>query len=83
MIWFYNHIRSTLKFVMLEIQDSCETRLIALLDPGVGRLSATMAVDMDEITYPFLNFNGGTVEVWEWIIDFISHFTGHVITYSC
>ena len=21
----------------------------------------------DEITYPFLNFNGATVEVWEWI----------------
>ena len=25
---------------------------------------------MDEITYPFLNFNGATVEVWEWISNF-------------
>ena len=31
----------------------------------------------DEITYPFPNFNGATVEVWEWISNFISHFSGH------
>ena len=38
----------------------------------------------DEITYPFPTFNGATVEVWEWISKFISHFTGnHVITYAC
>ena len=28
----------------------------------------------DEITYPFPNFNGCTVEVWEWISKFIPHF---------
>ena len=28
----------------------------------------------DEIAYPFPNFNGCTVEVWEWISNFISHF---------
>ena len=37
----------------------------------------------DEITYPFSNFNGITVEVCIWISNFISHFTGHVITYPC
>ena len=37
----------------------------------------------DEITYPFPNFNGCTVEVWERISNFIPHFTGHVITYPC
>ena len=37
----------------------------------------------DEITYPFPNFNGCAVEVWEWISNFITHFTGHVITYPC
>ena len=37
----------------------------------------------DEITYPFLNFNGATVEVKEWISNFIPHLTGHVITYPC
>ena len=37
----------------------------------------------DEITYPFLNFNGATVEVYEWISNFIPHFTMHVITYPC
>ena len=37
----------------------------------------------DEINYPFLNFNGATVEVWEWISNFIPHITGHLITYPC
>ena len=37
----------------------------------------------DEITYPFPNFNGGTFEVWEWISNFLPHFTGHVIIYPC
>ena len=37
----------------------------------------------NEITYPFINFNGVTVEVYEWISNFISHFTGQVITYPC
>ena len=27
----------------------------------------------DKITYPFPNFNGAAVEVWEWISNFISH----------
>ena len=35
----------------------------------------------DEITDPFPNFNGATVEVWEWTSDFIPHFIEHVITY--
>ena len=35
----------------------------------------------DEITYPFPNLIGATVEVWEWISNFTPHFTGHVITY--
>ena len=32
-----------------------------------------------EITYPFPNFNDSTVEVWEWISNFIQHFIMHVI----
>ena len=34
-----------------------------------------------EIIYPFLNFNGCTVDVKEWISNFIPHFTMDVITY--
>ena len=34
----------------------------------------------DENAYPFPNFNGVAVEVWEWISNFIPHFT-RVITY--
>ena len=36
-----------------------------------------------EITYPFLNFNGCTVEVYEWISNFIPYFIMDVITYPC
>ena len=35
----------------------------------------------DGITYPFLNFNGCTAEVYEWISNCIPHFIIHVITY--
>ena len=34
----------------------------------------------DEITNPFPNFNGCTIEVWEWIIIFIQHLNIHVIS---
>ena len=30
-----------------------------------------------------LNFNDATAEVWEWISNFIPHFTDHVITHPC
>ena len=33
----------------------------------------------DQITYQLKNFNGCTVEVWEWISDFIAHFAKHLI----
>ena len=32
----------------------------------------------DEITYPFPNLNGTTVEVLEWVSNFVPHFIGHV-----
>ena len=35
----------------------------------------------DEIIYPFPNFNGATVEVWECISNIIPHLTGCMITY--
>ena len=35
----------------------------------------------DEITYPFPNFNGATIVVWEWMNNFIPHFTRHAISY--
>ena len=34
-----------------------------------------------EITYLFLNLNISTVEVWEYISDFIPHFIMDVVTY--
>ena len=35
------------------------------------------------MTHLLPEFNGATVEVWEWISNFILHFNGHVITYPC
>ena len=47
-----------------------------------ARISSNMHYKMrDEITYPFPNFNDCTVEVWEWISNFVSHLTVHVVTY--
>ena len=37
----------------------------------------------DEIADPFPNFSHCTVEVWEWVSNFIPHFTERGITYSC
>ena len=37
----------------------------------------------DEITYPFLDFNGYTFEVYEWMNNFIAHVMVDVITYPC
>ena len=36
---------------------------------------------LDQITYPFPNYNGATIEVWEWISCFTPHFNLDVITY--
>ena len=35
------------------------------------------------MSYPFLNANGTGVEVWEWMANFLPHFFGRVITYTC
>ena len=35
------------------------------------------------ITYTFSNFNGYTVEVWEWVSNFIPHYELDEITYPC
>ena len=37
----------------------------------------------DEIIYPFPNYNCETVDVWEWISNFISYIIVGVITNPC
>ena len=37
----------------------------------------------DKFTYPFPNFNGATVEVWEYISNFIPHYMMDIATYPC
>ena len=36
-----------------------------------------------KVMLPFPNFTDATVEVWEWISNFIPHFTGYVIIHPC
>ena len=59
-----------------------------VLNPGLTLVPAWIRIHIhyrmwDEIIFPFPNFNGSAVEVWEWIKYFIPHFIGHVITYLC
>ena len=35
---------------------------------------------MEEISYPFSNFNGYSTGVWEWIGNFIQHFVMYELT---
>ena len=57
-------------------------RAICGLTSILARISNHMPSKVwDEITYPFLNFNGCTVEVWEWIS--IPHFMMDVMTDPC
>ena len=36
-----------------------------------------------KLLIPFPSFNRAAVEAWEWISNFSTHFTVHVITYPC
>ena len=36
----------------------------------------------DEFIDSFPIVNGEAVEIWEWVSNFLLHFTGHVITYA-
>ena len=49
----------------------------------VWKNSQTPSKVWDEVTYSFQNFNGCTVEVWEWLSNFIPYFIMDVITYPC
>ena len=37
----------------------------------------------DGVACPFPDFGGATVEVWEWMSDFVAHITGHAIACPC
>ena len=47
----------------------------------VGDKGNCIHYKVSEKTYPFLIINGTTVEVWEWIGNFILYFIGYAITY--
>ena len=76
---------------LLKSKDRCITTCKdekEILPPWINSIQARISNNMsskvwDEIIYPLPNFNGCTVEVWEWINNFISHFMKDIITYPC
>ena len=55
--------------------------VLALISPWISNYIHYKV--WDEIIYPSPNCNSATFEVWEGISNFISHITGHMITYPC
>ena len=58
----------------------------AFYEHGLTLITAWITNDIhykmwDKIIWPFPNFNGCTVEVWEWTSNFIPHLTMYAITY--
>ena len=49
------------------------------LIPALNRMPSKLR---DQIRYPFPNFNGRIVEVWDWVSDLIADIKLDVITYS-
>ena len=53
------------------------------LNPTMDKWSHAHYKVYDEIIYYFANFNGATVEVWEWISNSTLHLIMDVITFQC
>ena len=52
------------------------------INPIMDKLSHVQS-SVGEIVHRFSNFNGCNVEVWEWISDFIPHFTVTLFNHQC
>ena len=68
-----------------EIRVSCgnEAHLITVCNTTTRIYELLNSTVWCEINYPFTNFHSATVQVWEWISNFIPQFTVYVITYPC
>ena len=60
-----------------------EWKLVKPKLKGPPLIHAWMSKLWGEITYPSPNFNGCTVEVWEWISNFIPQLLIDASTYPC
>ena len=74
--------------IFKEVKNSTLTPLTNIIEHGLTLIPAWVSNHIhyhvwDEITYPPPNFNSCTVEVWEWISNFIPHSPGCIITYPC
>ena len=58
--------------------------LLTWIDLNPPRISNKRPIKvLDEINYPFPILNDCTVEVWEWMNNFISHFIMDVLSDPC
>ena len=74
--------------IFKEVKNSTLTPFTNIIEHGLTLIPAWVSNHIhyqvwDEITYPFPNFNSCTVEVWEWISNFIPHSPGCIITNPC
>ena len=74
--------------VSQDTMHACQNPLGSLYKYGMTLIPAWISDHMlgkicDEIIHPFPNSNGCTVEVWEWISNFIPQFMVDPITYAC
>ena len=67
------------RLIRWELADNLPILWVALIPAWISNYVHCKV--WDEITYPFPNFNGGTVEVWEWISNFIPPFTSWACDY--
>ena len=65
----------------LQLASLCLLTWINLILIWISNISSHMLNKVwDKITYPFQNFNGTAVEVWDWTSNFAPHFMFDVIT---
>ena len=83
-IWFFFLFMKLFSVFQLNyvLDDSVHWKPRVIIKPGVtgGTISVWISNYIhhkvwDEITHPFLNFNSASIDIRDWLSNFISHFT--------
>ena len=81
-ITYFVYIETSREIRNSSTEDDTQVALrLSLISAGISNHMPSKV--WDEISYPFSNFNGSTVEVWEWICNFTPHYIMDVITNPC
>ena len=80
----YNRFTVLLRFVLRVLTHNHTSGIDLLIFVWAALPGAPFTSEvLNGITYPLPNFNGCTVEDWEWITNFIPYFIMDVTTYPC